>query len=185
MKKILILTFLISSLFAGCMTDSINNSPVAVDGQKLVWLTVSDNAMKTEAEIVVSKTINGSQGGKLTINESVGKVQVSGTLTIPQGSYPGNQTISIAINDISLYQVYTPSPYVFRIPLVLDLVYKNVQLSVTDPNQIAFYYLSDDGNYYRAQYDSLIYDSENRTIGVLGAKLPHFSRWGWAKVEED
>jgi hypothetical protein len=186
MKYLLIQSVLISILFAGCMSDNlISESPSPVDGSKLVWLTVSDNqSMKTETEVVISKTINGNSGGKITINEVIGKTEVTGTLTVPAGGYPGNQNITIKLNDTWLYQVYTPSPFLFRNPLILNLTYKNVDLSDTDAKSVGFYFLSENGTYYKADYDSIIYDPLNQTIGIVGAKIPHFSRWGWAKIEE-
>jgi hypothetical protein len=184
MKKILILSVLVSLLFAGCMTDTLITEDPAAAGQKLVWLSISDNSMQTEAEVVISKLINGNQGGKIVFSELLGKIQISGTLTVPPGGYPGNQNISITLNDGCLYQVYNPSPFVFRSPVLLDLLYKNVNLTGIDIKKVGFYFLSENGSYYKAEYDSLIFDSENRTIGIVGAKIPHFSRWGWAKIEE-
>jgi hypothetical protein len=187
MKNLLILSVLISVLIAGCMTDNlVTEGPPAVDGQKLVWLTFSDNGpMRTETEVVISKVINGNSGGKIIINEVLGKVEITGTLTVPAGGYPGNQNISVTLNDNFLYQIYKPSPYVFRNALILNLTYKNIDLSATEVKKVGFYFLSENGNYYRAECDSQIYDTENRTIGIVGAKIPHFSRWGWAKVEDE
>jgi hypothetical protein len=186
MKKILILSALISILLAGCMSDNlITENPVVQGDQKLTWLKISDNPLQVEAQTVLSKVINGNSGGKITINEIIGGIEITGALTVPAGSYPGNQNISITLNDSWLYQVYSPSPYVFRSSLILDLQYKNVNLSNIDPATVGFYFLSENGTYYQAQYDSLIYDPESGTIGIVKAKIPHFSRWGWAKVDDE
>jgi hypothetical protein len=186
MKNLLILSVLISILLAGCMSDNmISESPSPMDGKKLVWLTISDDqSMQTETEVVISKVINGNSGGKIIINEVIGKAEVSGSLVVPQGGYPGNQDITIRLNDSWLYQVYTPTPFTFRNPLILNLTYKNVDLANTDPKTLGFYFLNENGTYYMAEYDSLIYDPLNRTIGIVNARIPHFSRWGWAKIEE-
>jgi hypothetical protein len=184
MKNLLILSILFSLLFAGCVTENLITEEPAATGQNLVWLNISDNSIKTEAEVVITKSINGNQGGRLLFNELIGKVEISGSLTVSPGAYSGNQNISVTLNDGYLYQVYKPSPFVFRSPLILNLLYKNVDLSGIDVNKVGFYFLSENGTYYKADYDSLIFDVEKRTIGITGAKIPHFSRWGWAKSEE-
>jgi hypothetical protein len=184
MKKILILSAVISLLLAGCMTDNmVTDNPVTQNNQKFTWLQVSDNSMHVEGEKVIAKVINGNSGGRIVINELIGNIGISGSLTIPAGAYPGNQNISVSINDSWLYQVYNPSPFLFRNPLILDLKYTNVNLAGIDRDKVGFYFLSENGTYYKASYDSLIFELETGTIGIVNAKIPHFSRWGWAKVD--
>jgi hypothetical protein len=186
MKKILILTVLTAFIFAGCMSDNVvNNIPQNTADQKIEWIANSTTGLKPELELTISKTINGNVGGKILIGEKLGNLNISGSLTVPQGAYPGNQNVQITFNDIRFYQVYTPTPYAFRIPLVLNLIYNGLDLTNVDPSKVGFYYLSDNGIYYPAQYDSMIVDQASGTLGIVGAKIPHFSRWGWAKSTDE
>lgn len=185
MKNILIL--LVFSLFvlAGCTNDEmIINAPQDAADQSIAWLTANDNHLKSEFELTISQTINGKTGGKILINEFFGNISANGSLSIPRGAFQGRENISITFNDASFFQDYRPSPIVFNEALILNLVYKNVDLTGTDPSSVGFYYLSDTGVFYKAQYDSIIVNPSTSTLGIIGARLPHFSRWGWAKTDQ-
>jgi len=186
MKNLLILIVISGLMFAGCMSDNlVNPVPQSSSDQNLQWIQNQNNLPKTETELMVSKSINGNQGGKIFINEKLGDILISGSLSILPGAYPGMQNISITFSDLYFYQVYTPTPYYFRIPLVLNLVYKNVDLTGIDPKSVGFYYLGEDNKLYKAKYEAIEVDVINRTLGIVNAEIPHFSRWGWAKSEED
>lgn len=184
MKKILILSVFAAIIFAGCMSDNIVNPVPQNNIEGFEWLANSDNMLKGEAELTIIRTINGNMGGRITLNELVGKISVTGSLNIPQGAFPGNQNITIVLNDAKFYQEYYPSPYTFRIPLLLNLTYTNADFSTADSRTINFYYMDDNGSIYKAEYDSLIVDPINKILGVVNARIPHFSRWGWAKSTE-
>lgn len=167
---------------AGCMSDNlVNTVPQTPGEQNLQWIGSSSSVAKVESEVTVSKAINGNSGGIISITENLGGIEVKGTLTVPPGAYSGMQNISISFNENQYYQVYTPTPYTFKAPLILDLTYKNVDLNGVDISQVGFYYLGDNGVFYKAKYNSLVYDPDNQTLGIKGAEIPHFSRWGWAK----
>jgi len=184
MKKILILNIFAGLILAGCAPEnpvSLNQNSV---DQKIEWLGNNSGSLSVETELTLVKTINGSTGGIIEINETLGKISIKGSLTIPGGAFPENQNISISFNDNWYYQEYQPSPLFFRTPLILNLVYKNVSLMTDDPLKIGFYYITDAGKFVKAEYESLLVDPINNTLGITGAKIPHFSRWGWAKSTE-
>lgn len=184
MKKIFFLSLLTVFILSGCMSDNIVD-PVSSQNSQFPgfqWIETPNNSLKTETELTVNKVINGNLGGRITIDLPLGNVEVYGSLVVPSGAYPGKETISITFNDQKFYQEYYPSPYTFRTPLILNLTYHNVDFSTDSP--INFYYMDDDGFIYRAQYDALIVDPVNKTLGIVNARLPHFSRWGWAKTAQ-
>ncbi len=185
MKKLLIISIFSLFVLAGCTSDDmIVDSPQNTPDQKIEWLAAPNNFLRSETELTISETVNGNTGSKILVNETLGKIELNGSLTILKGSFQGRENISVTFNEETFFQDYRPSPFVFKIPLILNLIYKNVNLDGTDPSTVGFYFLSDSGVFYKAQYDSLIVNPSTNTLGVIGARIPHFSRWGWAKSIE-
>lgn len=128
-------------------------------------------------------TVNGETGGVLFLkiswrNEDSIKVFLDSKLTIPRGAFEGELTFDM-IFDLDNYalELY-PSPYTFDLPVLLDLKFTNIDLSNIDIDNIDFTYLDGSEN---MEYKKASFDLDKGDIEVKGAKLHHFSRYGWTR----
>lgn len=129
-------------------------------------------------------TINSEKGGKVYLkhkwkNEKNQNAKLTAVLNIPEGAFSGDLTFEI-IFDLENYAVELyPSPYKFDKPLLLDLIFENVDLTSFDPTLFVFDYL--DGEQENIQYKSIDIRLDNGSVKVREAELNHFSRYGWTR----
>lgn len=182
MKRCFLLMFVVL-LFTACSEKSLVNEPVA--SNEISFLKMPSESAKLAKVVEFSAFINGSIGGRIAINHfyysSYGKtVQIIGSLEIPANAFSGVKRITIALNDDYALVDFSPSPYLFNVPLKLNLVYKGLNLNGLDKNKINFYYISNDNQKTELiKVQSKIFDLATGTIGVVKAELNHFSRFGW------
>ncbi|MGE5437844.1 MAG: hypothetical protein ACM3O3_11495 [Syntrophothermus sp.] len=177
---LVIIIAIITSFFTSCSYD--NSVEPQEKGEKKTWILVPDNqTLSSEIGLLTEKSINGETGGTIEISHSIGKVQIVGNLYIPENAFSGNLNFKIEIDRQYTFQDFYPSPYTFQQPLKLDLVYLNIDLKGIDPSKIDFYYMKDAQNFIKVNYDYIKIDVEKGILAVVGAELPHFSRFGWAK----
>ena len=69
----------------------------------------------------------------------------------------------------------------FDNPLNLNLTFSGLDLTGVNPSEVNFYYIDPDGNLEIAENDGITVDIANGTLSVKNAKIPHFSRYGFAK----
>lgn len=181
MKKLLLILFVGVFIFAGCNSDTIITPEISNNTQSnaKTWLKFENTRL--EKDFIVSKTINGAIGGRLDINNNLGSILVTGNLVVPQWAFQTTENIQITFDQSSTYAEYKPSYLQFDTPLILTLKYTNVNLNNVNPNDIDFYYVDDFGKLEKVQYDSKTVDVSNRVLEVVNARIPHFSRYGWAK----
>ncbi len=142
---------------------------------------------KTDVKTKHSKvlTINSEKGGKVYLkhkwkNDKNQNSKLTAVLDIPAGAFPGELTFEILF-DLENYAVELyPSPYKFAKPLLLDLVFENVDLTNFDPDVFVFDYL--DGEQENIQYKSIDIQLDKNTVKVREAELNHFSRYGWTRT---
>jgi len=141
-------------------------------------------AFKSKTKMTKSFTVDGSKGGKLRIKhgwrDGKGrKVKLSATLTIPKNAYEGELTFDM-IFDLENYamELY-PSPFTFDIPVILDLKFSGVDLSNLDTDLLDFDYL--DGAKEYLKYKKIKIDEKKGVLEIIGAEIPHFSRYGWSR----
>lgn len=186
MKKVFVLLSLVGFLFAGCQPESTLTGPAENSKKLTTWIEMPQSQnMSVERSHFTFNVINGSNGGSVTLqrsyNSSNGEVNVSADLTVPAGAYSGWKIIRYLVNDNSAVCDFGPSMN-FNVPLLFDLSLSGIDLSdVTDPNQVTFAYMAEDGSIQPAEYESATVDVANGKLEVRGAKLNHFSRYGWAK----
>ena len=129
-------------------------------------------------------TINSEKGGKVYLkhkwkNENNELAKLTAVLDIPEGAFSGDLTFEI-IFDLENYAVELyPSPYKFGKPLLLDLIFENVDLTNFDPNVFVFDYL--DGEQENIKYKSIDIRLDQGSVRVREAELNHFSRYGWTR----
>lgn len=187
MKKISLLIAAIALLLPGCFTENSLSPDFGNPSQNSIqWIQLGENGNPTiEKEVLVAKDINGKVGGVIDYDLSVANIEVFGSLTIPKNSFNGTMSISALFDNRTTSQTFGPSPFEFGKSLVLTLEYKGVNLNGVNPSEIDFYYIGDDGQFYKAEYSSINVDPSTGTLSVVNAKINHFSRWGWAKKATD
>ncbi len=106
---------------------------------------------------------------------------ISASLEIPPYAFndESNKIFSLTIDEETCSATFEPSPFTFDKPLVFNLVYYNLDLSKFDLENLEFAYIGANGHLEIAEYDELVIDVQNGTLGVTNAKIPHFSRFGF------
>lgn len=187
MKKVSLFFMAGAMVLSGCFTDS----SVSPDFGKLSpdsrqWIQIENaGGLTLDKEVMVSQEVNGKTGGTIEYDLRVANIIVTGLLTVPKNSFDGTMGITAVFDNKNTTQKFGPSPFEFDKSLVLTLEYTGVNLHGVDPSEVDFYYIGDDGQFYKADYTSITVDPESGTLKVVEAKLNHFSRWGWAKGVEE
>jgi hypothetical protein len=186
MKKLILILLLLIFTLPGCFTDS-SVSPEfagkAVKNQQ-TWLQLDDiNSAILQKEVTVVQEIDGKAGGTIDYNLNVANISINGSLSFPKKSFEGIMDISAKFSNQSTTQSFGPSPFTFSKTLILTLEYKGLNLKNLVPTAIDFYYIDNTGQFQKAEYSSITVDVEAGILKVVDARINHFSRWGWAKVD--
>lgn len=160
--------------------------PILVtDSNTLKTVTDSDDVTSVKTKYSKTFTVDGQKGGKLSvsyswINANNQKVNLSASLVVPRNAFEGSLTFDM-IFDLENYGVELyPSPFTFKVPVSLNLLYSGIDLTGIDPNTFKFDYL--DGEPAILKYDYINVDVNNKLLEVSGAQIPHFSRYGWTRT---
>lgn len=181
MKKYLLVIALISLLVIGCNEQMTVNAPVNDPVKKVEWLTIkSDHGLAVEGTKTWAKTIVGSTGATFSSTKALCEYTSAYVkIQVPAGAFTGTKIINATLNCMTLYADFAPTPLTFNIPIYYTVEYTGVDLSGIDPNNLDFYYIDGSGNMVKAIYDEIYVDVANNKLGVINARLPHFSRYGF------
>ncbi|MHB8578418.1 MAG: hypothetical protein ACYDA4_00945 [Ignavibacteriaceae bacterium] len=184
MKKILLALFALSLFYFGCSDSGPNVNPISSNTSSKTAIMLPSNISETiQSNYFVSQVINGNNGGSIELHDVYlgknGNVTFDGKLSVPAGAFSGSKNINMQIGNFAGID-FSPS-MVFNIPLSLTLKITGLDLQGVDPNSLNFYYLAPDGSTQLVQSDSIIVDVQSGTLEVINARLPHFSRYTWAK----
>ena len=133
-------------------------------------------------------TVNGNGGGRVAIQYQwkegpyAGK-KVEAELWIPRGAYKGKKTFDMVF-DIEALSVELAPAGAFDIPVELTLKFKGLDNNVVKQfkNNPKFKYIDSQGNLMEdVEFKSIDVDDLDGDIKIQGAKLPHFSRYGFVK----
>ena len=183
-----IYAFCIASLifFSGCDNGSeltsTNNDTIF---EKANWISLPDiEGMHINNSFTVTKRINGSQGGFLSMYESYsggpfGTVTIDAELIIEQGAYPGNKYISMTNDDFECSVILEPSLRKFNDLVTYSITYTGIDLTNIDPNNVKFAYIGPNGELQYAQHEGITVNLSTGTLQVVNAIIPHFSRYGF------
>ncbi|MCB9210893.1 MAG: hypothetical protein H6609_16120 [Ignavibacteriales bacterium] len=198
MKKILIALIAVMFVFVACENNNSILEPNTTSSIKPNVLLTNENPLyeimsialedTTFIQLKYSKklTVDGNKGGKIKLEYKYKSkenklVKLDAVLTIPKNAYKGELTFDM-IFDLENYGLkFEPHPFTFDIPVILDLKFSNIDLSGFDLNNFVFDYL--DGESEHLPYDKIKYDLEKGDLEILGAQIPHFSRYGWTRVK--
>jgi hypothetical protein len=152
----------------------------------LVKIPAKAAGLNTETQISVSKEIDGSEGGNITlfnsyISQQGNTVTLSINLDIPKKAFDGVRTITIIADD--QYAVLDCNPsMVFNKSLSLDFSYLGIDPSDLNLSNkhIGFFYLDNNGTFQPVSNSGVIVNPLNGQLSVKNAKIDHFSRYGWS-----
>ena len=183
MKKLSLFIALAAFVLPGCFTDSSVSPDFGNQStNSKQWMEFQNvGSITLDKEVLISQEIDGKKGGVIEYDLQVANLSVYGSLTIPKKSSSGTLDLTALFDNRTTSQKFGPSPFDFNKPLVLTLEYRGVNLKGVEPSQVDFYYIADDGQFYKADYTSITVDPDAGILKVVNAKLNHFSRWGWAK----
>jgi len=194
MKKLITIFGIATLLLAGC-SNPVENSfePVAPSFSTLnkEMGNGTDSPTALPSELYVEQEIDGGIGGKVTLegiylNYYGDIVTVKATLTIPAGAYKRNKLISMRTDSRLPVIEFEPGGE-FDLPLKLDLKFTGMQLERygLQNGKTDFYYISDDGTTVLIKNDGLNVNLEEQKAEVRGAKLNHFSRYGFIRKQTE
>lgn len=129
-------------------------------------------------------TVDGKKGGRLSIKHSWkdasgSPVSLTAELIIPRKAFEGVENFDM-IFDLENYSMELyPSPFEFDIPVEFSMYFYGLDLSAFAGAELDFNYL--DGEQEDLEYYYKDVDFTNGNLVVWGAKLHHFSRYGWVR----
>lgn len=186
MKKF-ITTIAMLLLFAIGCTDqtSITSPEQSIQTQEPNWIALPQvEGMHVNQDWTTSKRINGAQGGYLTNNVNYsggisGIVTINARLEFDQGAYAGNETITLTLNNQNTSAQFGPERAGFNRLVHYDVLYTGLNLSGLNLANIKFAYIASDGSVQYAVNDGIVVDLATGKLGVINARIPHFSRYGF------
>lgn len=181
MRLLTFFTTILLIVFIGC---SKYDSPSAVELNQsehaLVKLPATKSASSLSSQFTVQGEIKGNKGGILPFEfELPSGVIVSGSLTFPKKAFKGEETFTIVFDNEYAVADFYPSPFQFDKALSLDFVYRGIDLGNLNINNLDFFYVSPDNKFESVEYSSKQVSSSEKILGIVNAKLNHFSRYGW------
>ena len=183
--KHLFTVLLAALILAGCSKQINVNGPETQPKREFLKLNLQPTE-KVENYFLAGDIINGSQGGEIELEKSFysngkqGKVEVK--LTIPAGAFTGTKLIAYLINSDNGTINFYPS-MTFNKSLTLDYKIKGINLSGYNPADIDFGYMNG-STIVIASYDSKKINIGQGLLEVDGARITHFSRYGWATIDD-
>ena len=187
----LTVVFLTGFLLVGCQDSNINpvspseNQPAVLKGE-----TNSNSSLHKASDnlITIFQTIDGSQGGNITVDRDVVVdnriVHVNADLDFSQGSFDGvlDITMIIDLNDASI--TFLPHMDSFNANVNLDVTITGLDLGKLNLDQskfVYFAYFNDAGIPVEKISSKKVHvDYKSGTLTVNNAELKHFSRYAWA-----
>ncbi|OGU43428.1 MAG: hypothetical protein A2000_11595 [Ignavibacteria bacterium GWB2_36_8] len=145
---------------------------------------------------VVSKVINGRIGGIIQLsaiykidmpfykrkNFDLKTVTVSATLIIPPGAFDGTREITL-IDDYKTTSIYCYPGMSFNKSLHLNLIFTGLdltELGFTNDN-VKFGYIDENGTVETCINDGITLDQLKGAVGVINARIDHFSRYAFCR----
>lgn len=179
MIKYLFAFLIVGIVFSGCTEQFNLNEPSAPEKSESQWLKLpAKSGVGVEVLKTLSKSIDGAAGGSLFISNQFstadGKVvTVEASLEFPAGSFAGEKTISMTLDDNYAITDFQPAS-VFDIPAKFS--YKISGFELNNTAQYDFVYGAPDGSVVTMAYDQI--NVSTGSLEVKNARLPHFSKYG-------
>ncbi len=187
--KFLLIVFLGIAVF-GCSNSGINDpvQPEQSQGKQLLKLPARSNTTLGK-ESSDSKIIGVDKGGKILLSDSYTSsdgnlVTINAELIVPAKAFD-DPSVKITITADKGFATFSFSPnMVFNKPLELNVTYtglSSTELNEYANHQITFVYIDNYGNMTTIKNHGIQVEPSTGTLSVSGAKIDHFSRYGFAK----
>lgn len=171
----------------GCGKYSDTVGPVDVqEGNEPNWIVIPSAENKSlEKEIFTGKWVCGDSKSVLRLKEfylastPFRFVRISARAEFQKNSFEGCTFITMSVNDRFGITTFSPDCD-FSKPVIYNLTISGIDLSGINPETVKFVYMAPDGQYYPAECDQLRADPKLGLLQVVNARLPHFSRYGFA-----
>ncbi|PJA95651.1 MAG: hypothetical protein CO129_10680 [Ignavibacteriales bacterium CG_4_9_14_3_um_filter_34_10] len=181
MKRVLLSSFFLFLLISACTDNSYISNPETQGAKSWLQIQKISPDQSLEKKYSYSAEIDGAVGGVLEFSKEKKKFSFDGTLTVPAGAYVGVQNIEATVNTKRAYIDFEPSPFEFEVSAVLNFDIQGIRISKKDADDIQFGYFDSNNNFVPVQYDEVVVDPENGLLSIHGAKINHFSRYGWTR----
>lgn len=187
MKKLVTISIVLTIFYFGC-SNPVENQIDPVNQDNSYLSKVDESIINTyPLELFAEKAINGTTGGSVELNgqfvNAYGDVvNVDAKLTIPSNSFFGVKVISIRTDRFKPALIFEPASFFYN-KLKLDCKFTGVDVErfgLAD-GRTDFVYMMDNYNYEVIKSDGLTIDVEGKKAEVKGAKLEHFSRYGFIR----
>jgi hypothetical protein len=187
MSKYIYLLIFFLGFIIGCGKESDLVAPVnSTEGNEPNWIALpSTENQALQKDISTGKWISGDKRSILRIRTSYRActpfhfVSINALAAIQKNSFEGSTFITMSVSDKFGVTTFLPDIH-FSKPVIYNLTITGLDLSGIDPATVKFVYMAPDGEYYQAEYDHLNVDPRIGMLQVINAKLPHFSRYGFA-----
>lgn len=185
MKKLFILLLVSGFFFFGCSEKSSVVNPVDDNSRTLIQLPQSSNSLQKTYEF--EEEIKGSHGGSIPFwvnnQRNDDAYSITGILVIPRKAFNGKEEITINISDENTSVDFGPSPFSFNKDLFFTIIYTGLELFPGDEQNIKFGYLNSNTaeGFEEVPYDKLVVNINDGTLAVYGARISHFSRYGFTR----
>ncbi len=204
MKKVLLTIIAALFIVVGCQdnnsvleptSDSMDASvlnkgrvilPRSGDDDDLRLLDVYSDEINYKVKYSENFTVDGKKGAKLSIKHSWKNdygmpVSLTAELDVPRKAFEGVMEFDM-IFDLENYSMELyPSPFTFDIPVEFSMYFYGLDLSEYAGYDLDFNYL--DGEEEELEYYYKDVDFDNGNLVIWGAKLNHFSRYGWVRAK--
>lgn len=190
MKRLIFISAILSVLFFGCSNpvehslDPISSETTTIHKS---YDDESANPVTLPYELYVEKIINGAQGGSLVlqgeyINAYGDRVTVYSKLSIPSNAFFGLKVISMRTDRYNPVLIFEPGSY-FNSLLSLDVKFVGMELQRYGlrTGKTDFVYIAPNQSVEVIKNDGLSIDLVEKKAEVKGAKLQHFSRYGFIR----
>jgi hypothetical protein len=187
MRQIFCLSALLALFVLGCNEQSSVLSPVNPNSN----VNNINSLLKSNEIILVSKEIDGTIGGQLTILEEVADsegrvINIYADLIIPTGAYQGVKTISMAVDWKTASVDFNPSMQ-FDSSLTFHFNLTNLpleEMGYKPGDHIEFVYIDEDGLTFPVLSKEVVMNYNKGRLKTHNAKIQHFSRYGFIRKTE-
>ncbi len=188
MQKLNYLVALLLLSLVGCMQESNITEPVnhTDKNAKTIIMLPAQADMNIESSFSASNDISGAAGGEIHLVKSyqaiTGQtVTVDCKLTVPPNNYSFSDIRNITMEVGNGAEVDFYPSMTFNQPVILNFTVSGLDLSGVDANDVGFFYVANDGSLTPTANEGVSVDVNSGTLQVFNAKLPHFSRWAYAR----
>jgi len=182
MKKLITTIAMLLLFVVGCTDQTNITSPEqSVQTQEPNWIALPQaSGLQVNEVASTSKNIDGSRGGHIALNARLcnGTVVLKSDLEFPAASFSGSVNFTVTHDPAICVSTFGPE-FVFNNNLIFNISYTGLDLNGINPSTVKFAYIAANGSVQYAENDGIVVDLATGKLGVINARIPHFSRYGF------